>query len=551
MRWLGARLALITACALPWGQAGGPDPATRRADEQTLARAGVKTDGPALLQFFRDRTLSEAEQQQLGSEVEHLGALAYRAREQAATRLVRAGPRARPLLRDALQNADPEVARRAALCLRRIANGPDVALAPAAARLLAREKPAGTAEVLLAYLPFAEDAVAEEVRHTLAAVAVRGKAAEPALVQALADPVAAKRAAAAGALARSGAPHAKEAVRPLLKDAATPVRFHAALALVEARDREAVPVLIDLLDKVSPDQVWQVKDVLYQVAGEQAPDTAGAAGSPAKERATWHAWWKQHQDTVDLSRLHDPTHLLGYTLLTLMDQQTATGRVLELDPAGKVRWEIRGLRYVLDAQVVGKDRVLLAEYLDRRVTERDFSGNILWQKPIEMPIACQRLPGGNTFIATRRQLLEVDQGGKEVFTYSPPGTSISAARKLRDGQMVLVTSGGVCHRLDPAGKEVTHFTVGPVYTMGSNIDVLPAGRILVPLYRQNKVVEYDRDGNVVWEVESPQPTSAVRLPNGHTLVASHFQQRVVELNREGGEVWQFPANGRPWRARRR
>ncbi len=117
--------------------------------------------------------------------------------------------------------------------------------------------------------------------------------------------------------------------------------------------------------------------------------------------------------------------------------------------------------------------------------------------------------------------------------------------------MVLVTSGGVCHRLDAAGKEVTRFTVGPVYAMGTNIDVLPAGRILVPLYRQNKVVEYDRDGKVVWEANFQLPTSAVRLANGHTLVASYFQQRAVELNREGREVWEFSTDGRPWRARRR
>src|SRR5205823_3746104 len=140
---------------------------------------------------------------------------------------------------------------------------------------------------------------------------------------------------------------------------------------------------------------------------------------------------------------------------------------------------------------------------------------------------------------------------KDVFTYFPPATSITAARKLRDGQVVLVTSGGVCHWLDPTGKERKRFMVGAVYTMGGNLDALPGGRVLVPQYGQNKVIEYDRDGNVLWEAKFRLPTSAVRLPNGNTLVVSNFQQRVVELNRDGREVWEFTTDGRPWRARRR
>jgi hypothetical protein len=205
----------------------------------------------------------------------------------------------------------------------------------------------------------------------------------------------------------------------------------------------------------------------------------------------------------------------------------------------------------MDAQVVGRDRVLIAEYLNRRVTERDFRGNILREIPVDMPTSCQRLPNGHTFIAGRVRLLEVDRSGKEVFSYTHGNTSISTARKLRDGQVILVTTGGVCHRLDPGGKELKRFNAGAVYPMGGNIDVLPDARVLVPQYRDNKVVEYDRDGHVVWEARFPSPTSAVRLPNGHTLVASTFQQRVVELDREGREVWQFHTDGRPWRARRR
>ena len=43
-----------------------PDRAALRVDEETLRRAGLGSDGPALLAFFRDRTLSHAEQDELG-----------------------------------------------------------------------------------------------------------------------------------------------------------------------------------------------------------------------------------------------------------------------------------------------------------------------------------------------------------------------------------------------------------------------------------------------------------------------------------------------------
>jgi hypothetical protein len=233
-----------------------------------------------------------------------------------------------------------------------------------------------------------------------------------------------------------------------------------------------------------------------------------------------------------------------------MDPRSGSGRVFELGPDRQVKWEFEDVRYPVDAQVTGPDRVLVAEYLGRRVSERDFKGKVIWERQVELPIACQRLPNGHTFIATRRQLLVLDRAGKEVFTYHHQATSISAARKLRDGQTVFV-SGGSLVRLDTAGKQVKSFPVGLVYNLGGNIDALANGHVLVPEYNHNKVAEYDPDGRVCWSVAVRVPISAVRLANGHTLVVSMAQQRVVEFDREGHEVWAYALPGRLWRARGR
>src|SRR5438128_2544271 len=74
------------------------------------------------------------------------------------------------LLRQAERDPDVEIVRRAERCLQRIEKVPSTALSAAAARLVARRPPEGAAEVLLNYLPLADDeTVADEVRDALAA----------------------------------------------------------------------------------------------------------------------------------------------------------------------------------------------------------------------------------------------------------------------------------------------------------------------------------------------------------------------------------------------
>ena len=72
------------------------------------------------------------------------------------------------------KDADPEVVRRCDLALKIIEKVPTRSLAMAAARLLATRKDDGITEALLNYLPLADDeSVGDEIRNTLAALAVR------------------------------------------------------------------------------------------------------------------------------------------------------------------------------------------------------------------------------------------------------------------------------------------------------------------------------------------------------------------------------------------
>ena len=123
------------------------------------------------------------------------------------------------------------------------------------------------------------------------------------LVRALSDSQPVVREMAVQALAQGGGNAGRAAVRQLLKDDSPSVRCRVALALALAKERDAVPVLIDLLAVLSADQVGEVESVLYQLAGDSAPKTP-AGTEPAekkKYRDAWAAWWKDHADRVDLT----------------------------------------------------------------------------------------------------------------------------------------------------------------------------------------------------------------------------------------------------------
>jgi hypothetical protein len=555
MRGTSSVLLLATCLGLVGGRATLADsPGETAADEQVLKDAGLKTDGEALLQLFRQRTLTAGDRAKVQELIQQLGAAAFRVREQATAGLVARGPVALELLRAALKDPDLEVVRRAERCLQRIQQKdypPHVPIA--AARLLARRKPGGTAEVLLAYLPFADnEGIADEVRNTLVAVAVRDGRPEKALVAVLTDGSPILRGAAGEALGRADAPGQKPAVRKLLEDPDVTVRLRVAMALAEAKDREAVPALIKLLPEVPRGYAWRAEDMLHRLAEGKPPPQVSLGGDEAarrKCRDAWLAWWKDNGAAVDLAKLHERPKLLGYTLLVLLD----AGKVLEVGPDDRVRWEIDNLIFPLDVQALPGDHVLVTEYHAARVTERNNKGDVLWQRRVAGPLMAQRLANGNTFIATDSQLLEVDRAGNQVFSHlMAGGERIMKALKLANGEMCCLTTEPRVVRLDATGKELHSFPVNlSMRLFGGRIHMLPTGRVLVPHNGENKVVEYDSQGKAVWEVAIDQPIAAMRLPNGNTLVTSMSQNRAVEFDRSGAEVWQYRSNTRVTRAMRR
>lgn len=553
LRWLGLALLLLAWRSGSFAQV--PDPIA--GDEKVLQAAKLKTDADSILEFFRQRTLPDDEREKYRTYVKQLGSEVFRLREQAMNELVKRGVVVVALLREAMRDADLEVARRAERCIQRIQEKDVGSEVPAAAaRILVWRKPPGAVETMLAYLPFADnEQTADEARNLLASMALKDGKPHPALAAALRDKLPARRGAAGEALAKGGGPEERVQAKKLLADADSLVRLRVGLALAYAKEREAVPALIDVMAQVPLQHAWLAEDVLYRLADGVEPPKVSLGTDDVtrgKCRDAWHAWWKENGAKIDLAKLQNSQRLLGHTIVVLLD----LGRVMELSVGdNQVRWQVNDLRFPLDVQPLAGDRMLVAEYHANVVTERDVkTGEVKWKKEITGPLVAQRLANGNTFVATDASLIEFDRTDKEVFhIVKNTGERVMKALKLANGEIAILTSDSRIVRVDVTGKELHSFNISlGTRLYGGRIHMLPNGRVLVPHNSENKVIEYDASGKQVWEVSVEQPVAATRLPNGNTLVTTMLPQRgAVEFDPQGHEVWSYRSTTRVTRAVRR
>jgi hypothetical protein len=575
MRVTLAVLSAVVAAALLPGRAFSRPPTTDQAaiaaDEEILKKVHLPTDGGALLDYFRKRTFPETNPGRMAQLVGQLGSDDFQAREKAQAEILGMGPGSLLALRKAESSRDTEIRRRVHdICLR-MEEKADPAVQAATARLIGKHHLAGGADVLLAYLPFAADsAVVDDVTRALGDLAVRDGKPEPAVVTALNDKSALKRAAAGEALARAGDTTELPAVRKLLHDPEARVRLRVGLALVRNKDKavaaEAVPALIDVLGELPPEQLWPAEAVLVRLAGEQTPAVSLGTDEPSRKQArkVWGDWWARNRDKVDVTSLGKAPAFLNYTLVVQQTQRVVNGRfvriageILELDPQKKTRWRFDVENtYPVDARVVGPDRVLITEFNGRRISERDLKGAVKWQQQVNgNPMSAQRLANGNTFVVMQNRLVELDRTGKEVWAYSRPGNNHDMLRglKLRNGDVVFITNQGMLTRMDSRTlRDIKSFPVGHVGNLFGSFDVLPNGNVLVPQFGQHRVVEFDGNGREIWQAQVQLPNSVMRLPNGHTLVSSLNTRQIVELDRNGRDVWSYTIDGQTlFQARRR
>jgi hypothetical protein len=491
----------------------GSDLVSRQLRREVWATWWQKTSGELLLREVQARTLTDEELAKAQALLRKLETEQGEAGPTAIGELVALGPRISPLLRRAVQQDHPRLSPAASRCLEVIEReAPPISLPKALFRMLALHRPPGTVAVLLAFLPCAEneESIAQLNRVLLEVGVVDGKA-DPALVKALDDPVGIRRAVAAVTLRRGGLVDHFAAVRKLLRDDDIEVRRRVALGLAEAGDKEGAVALSGLLEELPSARRWEIEEQLERLAGGKAPPEIKAEPIDWKKVAgAWRHLWQGDRAKIamaDAAGAASSGTLRGYTLLVQEQSNTIT----ELGPDAKPRWTLSG-QGPTDAQVLANEHVLVAER--GRVTEREFSGNVLWKVEGIQPISVQRLPNGNTLIPCDNNLLiEVDRLGKEVLRVRVAG--IAAAHRLPDGRIVAFDRNAII-QLDKAGKEIkrTQVMIGG----GGSNEVLDNGHVLTLSPGMGNCTEFDEDGKEINHFDQQGAAHAFRLPNGHTLV---------------------------------
>ncbi|MGH7173303.1 MAG: HEAT repeat domain-containing protein, partial [Gemmataceae bacterium] len=266
----------LTRLAGEWAPAQqfhSEDKIGRRIRRDAWASWWRNTDADSLLAAVREHTLTPPGRVKIADLLAKLSSEDFIIREQASKELFALGRISLPQLRKAAQSKDAEVSRRARQLIERIERDPVHHLPGAAIRLLTVRKPPGGVEALLAYLPFAEDeTIALEVQNSLTALARQNGKPYPALLRALEDVNPALRATIAEVLIQGGGLAGHAAAHKLLADDSAEVRLRVALALARAKDRDGVPVLIDLLTVLPLDRMSQAEDALHQLAGDDHDD---------------------------------------------------------------------------------------------------------------------------------------------------------------------------------------------------------------------------------------------------------------------------------------
>ncbi|HEV3236248.1 MAG TPA: HEAT repeat domain-containing protein [Gemmataceae bacterium] len=299
MRWASCFLAILaTLLGFP-AIAGSTELEDAR---EVLKKANIATDDQSLLNYFRKRTLSEADQRKLAQLIPQLGDNDFSKRERASSALLEAGQAALPFLNEALKEPDPEINRRARQLIEFMSQGGFAEQTCAVATVIQIQKPAGACLTLLAYLPFVQDeAIKEALLAAVASVGVKDGKLEAPLVDGLAAKEVTKRALCALIVGRFGKEEQQGRVEKLLTDEAAEVRFAAVQGLIAAKQKRATPALLPLLTEAPLPIAQQADDLLRRIAGEKAPSLVFEEKQRGKCREAWEAWWKANEAKLDLA----------------------------------------------------------------------------------------------------------------------------------------------------------------------------------------------------------------------------------------------------------
>jgi hypothetical protein len=257
------------------------------------------------------------------------------------------------------------------------------------------------------------------------------------------------------------------------------------------------------------------------------------------------------------------------------------GKVAIISADGKVEWEYPCKYNSHDIHQLSNGNLLL-HTADAVIIEITPQKEIVWKYEAKPKVgykgrvevhSFQRLADGNTMVAEsgNRRIVEVDAKGaivKEmplVVEHPDPHRDTRMARKLDNGHYLVCHEGDGCVReYDPKGKVVWIYRLdlggrprspghGPE---GHGAEVFGAirlanGHTMIAGGNNNRVLEVDRDGKIVWSIDQKElpnitlawVTTLHVLPNGNLIVgnchAGPKNPQLFEVTRDKKVVWTF------------
>ena len=236
-------------------------------------------------------------------------------------------------------------------------------------------KPEGATAALIGFLPLADDeTIADSIRDALIGLAVKDGKADPSLIRALND--ISKRCDGVQLTCRlltlGGPPRERIRIKDaypkvreaILNDKDPEAKFIGLwVLLLTTREKEFFPELIGLIPQVGRGRIWQLEDLLLQLAGSHPKDGRflKSPESLARTRDAWLGWWKEKGGKVDFVKFEFNPRVLGVTDVIEIDNRYGQGRIVSLGPDMKEKWHINGLNYPTDLLVLSNDSVIIVE----------------------------------------------------------------------------------------------------------------------------------------------------------------------------------------------
>jgi HEAT repeat protein len=516
-------------------------------DETTLRQAGVGTEAAALLEHVRYYLRNEGDPVKIKALISQLAHPDFEQRSRAAKELIAAGrPALEPLRLAHKKHIEAEVRLRAGDCITILESKLDPNLMMPVVRRLCALRAEGAAERLLELLPVVDWDIQDEIFHGLPRVALRGGKLDPALLAALEEPSASRRAAAALAVALCGSGEDRTRVAKLLADSDASLRLRAAQGLLAVHEPASLPVLIALLNEPAVEISWSAEELLHWVAGENAPaNKVGAASAEERQQAVdaWTAWHARYAARIDWKKLEEAPRRPG--LYVACDQESVWLGGCD----GRPRWTLAGQR-AHDAILLPNNEWLIAPYRNKtELIKCDLTGKKLWdhrQGRSSDYAMCQLLPNGHLLAVSTLDVLEMTVAGEvvSVLELNPGATMVGDAWQLRSGPLLIRTTEGICAFDRISGQQLRATGLSEVkFDELHKFAVLPDGRCLLADRDGSRLLETDAGGQVRQVLPVCGPSSVEALRNGNYLITTDWNNRILELDPAGRTLWEvFPSS---------